>query len=83
MPNKNEWAIFGLGVLAGTVGWKILKSESAKQVYVKLVTTGLQAKAGYDKVIENAKANVDDIVAEAKYRNDCQTEQGVDESCPS
>lgn len=78
MPKKNELAIFGLGVLAGTVGWKILKSESAKKVYVKLVATGLQAKAGYDKIIENAKANVDDIVAEAKYRSDAQIDQVAD-----
>lgn len=78
MKNKNEWTIFGLGVLAGTVGWKILKSESAKQVYVKLVTTGLQAKAGYEGIIENAKANLDDIVAEATHRNDCQTDQVAD-----
>lgn len=77
MLKKNGWAIFGLGVLAGTVGWKILTGKSAKKVYVKLVTAGLQAKAGYDKIVENAKANVDDIVAEAKYESDTQADKVV------
>lgn len=34
------------------------------------VAKGLQAKAAYQDVVEQAKAQVDDIVAEASYINE-------------
>ena len=67
---KEKTAVFGLGLLAGTAAVKILTSKLAKKAYVKIVATGLKAKAGCNKIIEEAKANADDIVAEAKYVND-------------
>ena len=40
------------------------------------VAKGLQAKAAYQDVVEQAKAQVDDIVAEASYINEsAKTEQ--------
>lgn len=57
------------GFLLGTVGIKALTSNTAKKVYVQGVAKGLQAKAGYENIVEQAKAQADDIVEEAKYIN--------------
>lgn len=61
--------LVGAGFLLGTIGIKALTSASAKKVYVQGVAKGLQAKASYEDIVEQAKAQVDDIVAEANYIN--------------
>lgn len=68
MEDKTRNALLlGAGFLMGTVGIKALTSPRAKRVYVQGVAKGLQAKAYYEDVVEQAKAEVDDIVAEATY----------------
>jgi len=57
------------GFLLGTVGVAALTSETAKKGYVQAVACGMRAKQFYDEVIEQAKAQVDDIVNEASYLN--------------
>ncbi|ACL19983.1 uncharacterized protein DUF1490 [Desulfitobacterium sp. LBE] len=66
MLGKEKITLFGLGLMAGTFGLKLATSKTAKKAYVKTLATGLKAKAECDKMIEEAKANVDDIMAEAK-----------------
>ena len=51
-----------------------MTSETAKKGYVQAVACGMRAKESYDKIVEQAKAQVDDIVNEASYLN------GKDES---
>ena len=71
MEDKTRNALLlGAGFLMGTVGIKALTSPRAKRVYVQGVAKGLQAKAAYQDVVEQAKAQVDDIVAEANYINE-------------
>lgn len=65
-PKKGGWLI-GAGFLLGTVGVKLLTSQTARKCYVHGVAKGLQAKAAYEGIVEQAKAEVDDIVAEATY----------------
>lgn len=68
MEGKTRNALLlGAGFLMGTMGVKALTSERAKRVYVQGVAKGLQAKSYYEDVVEQAKAEVDDIVAEATY----------------
>jgi len=55
------------GFLLGTAGVKALTSNTAKKVYVQGVAKGLQAKSCYENIVEQAKSQADDIVAEAKY----------------
>ena len=55
------------GFALGTAGVKALTSETAKKGYVKVVASGMRAKNAYLDVCEQAKAQVDDIVAEANY----------------
>ncbi len=55
------------GFLLGTVGLKALSSETAKKGYVQAVACGMRAKNSYDAIVEQAKAQVDDIVSEASY----------------
>lgn len=70
--------LVGAGFLIGTLGVKALTSPTAKKVYVQGVAKGLQAKSSYENIVEEAKAQVDDIVAEANYINVSQ--QDVSES---
>ena len=79
MEDKTRNALLlGAGFLMGTVGIKALTSPRAKRVYVQGVAKGLQAKAAYQDVVEQAKAQVDDIVAEASYINEsAKTEQSA------
>ena len=58
------------GFLLGTVGVKALTSEPAKKCYVHGVAGGMRLKNAYDGIVEQAKAEVDDIVAEATYLNE-------------
>lgn len=68
MEGKTRNALLlGAGFLMGTVGVKALTSSAAKRVYVQGVAKGLQAKSAYEDIVEQAKAEVDDIVAEATY----------------
>lgn len=62
-------ALVGMGVAIGSLGLKALKSEQAHRLYVRGVAMGLRAKEGYGRVVEEAKAQADDIVAEAAYLN--------------
>lgn len=63
---KNVGLVTG-GFLLGTVGVKALTSPTAKKCYVQGVAAGMRAKAAYEDIVEQAKAEVDDIVAEASY----------------
>lgn len=70
MDSKKRNALFvGAGFLLGTAGIKALTSNTAKKCYVQGVAKGLQAKSAYQNIVEQAKAQVDDIVAEANYIN--------------
>lgn len=66
---RDGWMLAG-GFALGTLGLKALSSSTAKKCYVHGVAKGLQAKAAYQDVVEQAKAQVDDIVAEASYINE-------------
>ena len=67
--------LVGAGFLLGTVGLKALTSQQAKQCYVKGIAYGLRAKESYENIVEEAKAQVDDIVAEATYMAAAQSEK--------
>ncbi|MCF2621181.1 DUF6110 family protein [Collinsella tanakaei] len=62
--------LLGAGVVIGSVGIKMLTSDSAKRVYVKAVAAGMRAKHACEDTFESARAEVDDIVAEAAYLNE-------------
>ena len=62
----------GAGVLAGAIGGKILTSKFAKKAAVATVQQGLKAKGAVDKTVENIKLTTDDIVAEAKVKNEIE-----------
>ena len=55
------------GFLLGTAGIKALTSAPAKKAYVHGIAYGLRAKNCYQDMVEQAKAEVDDLVAEATY----------------
>ena len=65
--------LVGAGFLLGTIGIKALTSPAAKRCYVQGVAYGLRAKESYSSIVEAAKAQVDDIVAEASYINSSQS----------
>ena len=67
--SKTHALLVGAGFLAGTLGLKAVTSDAAKRLAVQGVAAGMRVKAGYEDVVEQAKAQVDDIVAEASYLN--------------
>lgn len=70
--SKTHALLVGAGFLLGTAGLKALQSEPAKRLAVSGVAAGMRAKAGYEDIVEQAKAQVDDIVAEAEYLNNTE-----------
>lgn len=70
--SKTHSLLVGAGFLLGTVGVKAIQSDAAKRLAVKGVAAGMRAKAGYEDIVERAKAEVDDIVAEASYLNEVE-----------
>lgn len=64
---KNNWLFTGIGFLAGTAGIAAITSETAKKGYVHAMAQGMKCKKGYQDMVEAAKAEYDDIVAQATY----------------
>lgn len=68
MESKTKNCLFtGLGFLIGTVGLKLITSPTAKKGYVHAMAQGMKAKDEYNDMVEQAKAEYDDIKAEAAY----------------
>jgi len=66
---KNHIVIAAGSFLLGTVAPAILKSEPVHKACVKGVAASMRAKARYEQVVEEARAEAGDIVAEATYVN--------------
>lgn len=66
----NPGILLGAGVLLGSVGVKMLTSEKAKSLYTKGIVQGLVAKEEIETMVDKAKAEFDDMVAEAQYEVD-------------
>ena len=64
---KKSGLLVGAGFLLGTVGVKALTSTTAKKCYVQGVAQGLRAKATYENIVEQAKAEVDEHRGRATY----------------
>ena len=63
----NPGILVGAGFLLGTVGVKAVKSPAAKQLFVKTAVQGLRLKEGAETLMDTAKAEFDDVMAEANY----------------
>ena len=79
MDAKKGSLLVGAGFLLGTLGVKALTSEPAKKCYVQGVACGLRARNAYQDIVEEAKAQVDDIVAEATYLTDGEIEDKAED----
>jgi hypothetical protein len=77
MVNKQAFGLLSAGFLLGTVGIKLLTSASAKKLYVQGVSKALQARSAGLDIIEQAKSNLDDIVAEASYLTEKDAAEGA------
>ena len=68
MERRTKNCLFtGLGFLIGTVGLKAATSDTAKRGYVHAMAQGMKAKAEYTNIVEQAKAEFDDMKAEAEF----------------
>lgn len=71
MKTGTKYTLFtALGFLLGTVGIKAATSETARKGYVHAMAQGMVAKNEYENLVEQAKAEYDDIKAEASYLAD-------------
>lgn len=59
--------LVGAGFLLGTLGMKALTSAPAKKVAVKGIACGMMTKECVQSMIDEAKAEVDDLISEASY----------------
>ena len=67
------------GVVLGQVVPRVLASEPAKKVYVQGIAAGMRAKGTYLDLVEQARAEVDDMVAEATFINAKESEPSASE----
>jgi hypothetical protein len=67
------------GAVLGQVVPKILASEAAKRCYVQCIAASMRAKASYLDLVEQARAELGDMVAEATYMNEQATVAGDSE----
>ena len=58
------------GMLASTVGVKILSSKTAKSVYTHTTAAALRCKDGVMKGVTKVREGCDDILADAKEINE-------------
>ncbi|MDR1713001.1 MAG: DUF6110 family protein [Coriobacteriales bacterium] len=71
---KQGIGLLAAGFLLGSVGLKAATSKPAKKLYVQGVSKVLQARSAGLDIIEEAKSNLDDIIAEASYLNETPAE---------
>mgnify|MGYP004511271183 CR=1 FL=1 len=71
--------LVGAGFLAGTAGVKAVTSKTARKIYVKGLVQSLKAKENCESLVEEAKAQFDDLMAEAEYQAK-GAEEGAEEA---
>ena len=73
----NPGLLVGADFLLGSVGVKALTSNKTKQVYVKGIVQGMRAKEEVQTMVDEARAEFDDLLAEAGYTKELEDgEQG-------
>ena len=72
--------LVGGGFLLGTAGIKLLKSEPVKNACVQGIACGMRIKSDYQDMVEQAKAEVDDMVAKASYITANEPDAATDEA---
>ena len=63
------------GLLCGSVGFKVLKSKSAKKTYSKVISYGLDAKDAVMETADSVKEGWEDIYADAKDLKQARDEE--------
>ena len=59
------WLVFG-GFLLGTAGMKVAQSKAVHKACVRVTACGLECKDYVEHVVDETKAQCDDIMAEAQ-----------------
>lgn len=76
MKNRTKnWLLVGGGFLIGTAGIKALTSQTAKNGYVHALAQGMKCRTVYENMVEQARAEYDEIVEKANYINVSEQEQ--------
>lgn len=61
--------LVGAGFLLGTAGVKAITSKSARKLAVKGIACGMKARDSITTMVDEARMQLDDMVAEAGYEN--------------
>ena len=59
--------LIGLGIVAGVAGTKCSETPKAREICIQGLAKGMTIQSICEEKLEQAKAEIDDIVAEAKY----------------
>lgn len=70
MSMNSKLVSFAGGIIFGSVGFKLLSSNDAKNVYVHATAAGLRVKDSVMETVTNVQENVADILASAKDLNE-------------
>ncbi|MEG0292171.1 MAG: DUF6110 family protein [Anaerovoracaceae bacterium] len=70
MADLKELGIFAAGIIAGTVGLKVLITDEAKKVYAHCTAAGLRTQEYIMETASLVEENVGDILADAKEINE-------------
>lgn len=73
---RKDWGLLLGGFAIGTVGIAALKSKPAQNLYVQTIAAGMRVQNSYQDLVEQAKAQVDDMVAQASYVNTKKSAEG-------
>ena len=61
--------LVGAGFLLGTAGMKAITSKPARKLAVKGIACGMKARDSITTMVDEARMQLDDMVAEAGYEN--------------
>lgn len=70
---------FLVGAVAGLVGLKVVKAPKVREVTVKTIAKGLQAKDAMDEQVSNFREEVEDVYAQAKEQAQKASQPVVEE----
>lgn len=76
--DKKNTGIFAAGLLVGTAGLKLLKSQDAKNVYTSCTAAVLRVKDSVMNVVTNVQAEAEDIYAAAQELNEDRAAKEAD-----
>lgn len=76
---KKRLINLGIGLVAGLVAGKVLKTKTVRDMTVGAIAGGLKAKEEIDKKVEELREGTNDLIADAKVKKAKDEEKAKEE----